>query len=269
MVFSRTYAIFLRQVYLFRSNPTRLASLFFWLIIDIVQWGFITKYLGSIGQAVFGLLSSLLGAVILWAFSVRVQQGVMTSFLEDVWSQNFINYFASPLKVIEYLSGLVITSITTSLFGFAMVVILAGLAFGYDVFRMGLYLIPFMAILLTFAVSMGIFVSGVIFRLGPAAEWLGWPIPLVLSIFACVFYPLSTLPGVLQPISRVIPATYVFESMRQILSSKGPSDGLLVNLLIGALLAIVYLVAAYLFFVRIYKRNLETGAIARFSAESW
>ena len=41
----------------------------------------------------------------------RIQQGIMMAFLEDIWTQNFINFFASPLKIREYLSGLVMTSI--------------------------------------------------------------------------------------------------------------------------------------------------------------
>ena len=31
-------------------------------------------------------------------------------FLEDVWSRNFLNLFASPLTIPQYLLGLVITS---------------------------------------------------------------------------------------------------------------------------------------------------------------
>ncbi len=266
---TRAFAVFLRQVFLFKSNPTRLTSLFLWLIIDIVQWGFISKYLGSIGQSTFTLITAILGAIVLWGFVVRIQQGIMTSFLEDVWSQNFVNFFASPLTIVEYLSGLVITSIATSLAGFAMVVIIAGFAFGYNVFTVGLMLIPFMAILLIFATAMGIFVSGVIFRLGPSAEWLGWPIPLVLSIFSCVFYPVSTLPGALQVIARLIPASYVFESLRNVISARSISPDLGTHLLLGALLALVYLATAYLFFIRVYRRNLENGTIARFSAEAW
>jgi ABC-2 type transport system permease protein len=245
-----------------------LFSVFLWLVIDIVQWGFISKYLGAFGQSTFGFLTAILGAIVLWGFLTRIQQGIMTSFLEDIWSQNFINYFASPLKIVEYLSGLVLTSVSTGIIGFVIVVCIAGVGFGYDFFRIGLYLLPFMAILFIFAIAMGIFVSAVIFRLGPTAEWLGWPIPLVLSVFSGVFYPVATLPSVFQVVSRLIPASYVFESLRSVLSVKGPSATLASFLLIGGSLALCYLALAYAFFIKIYRRNLETGAIARFSAES-
>jgi len=126
--------------------------------------------------------------------------------------------------------------------------------------------LPFMLILFIFGMAMGIIVAAMIFRLGPTAEWLAWPIPLVLSIFSGVFYPVSVLPGAVQIFSDLIPATYVFESFREILAGGAFSSGLAVNLLIGAGLSLVYLALAYWFFVRIYRYNLKTGGLVRFSA---
>lgn len=265
---TRVYAIFLRQMYLIRSNPTRLTSIFVWLIVDIVQWGFISRYLGTMGHATFDFLNVILGAIILWEFNTRIQQGIMMAFLEDIWSQNFINYFASPLKVVEYLGGLVLTAITTGMAGFVVVVILAGVAFGYDILTVGLALVPFVGILFIFGTAMGLFVAGIIFRLGPNAEWLGWPIPLVLSIFTGVYYPIATLPVPMQMFSRLIPPSYVFESMRALLTHRAALGDIGLNLFWGALLSLAYLAVAYWFFVRIYRHNLESGAIARFNAES-
>ena len=269
MNLQRIYAIFLRQFYLMKSNPSRLASIFLWPIVVIAQWGFISKYLGSFGKSTFGFITVILGAIILWEFVSRIQQGIMMGFLEDIWSQNFINFFASPLKVGEYLSGLVLTSIITGLLGFVILVLIAGLAFGYNIFKIGLMILPFMSVLFLFGISAGIFVSALIFRLGPSAEWLGWPIPMVLSVFAGVFYPISTLPMGLQIFSKLIPASYVFEGIRSILAGTALSADLLSGFLIGCFLAFAYLFIAYKIFVAVYRKNLKTGAIARFSAESF
>ncbi len=268
MSLSRTLAIFVRQLFLLKSNPTRLISIFLWLLIDIIQWGFITKYLGSLGSATFGFVTVALGAIILWEFMSRIENGIMMAFLEDVWSQNLINFFASPLKVREYLSGLILTSITTGLAAFLAMVIVAGAAFGYHVLRIGLLLLPFMLILLLFGIAMGIFVTALIFRLGPSAEWLGWPIPLVLSIVAGVYYPVSTLPSALQTIAKLIPPAYVFETCRAVLAKNGLPAHFGSNLLIGALLSAGYLLLTSLLFMAVYRKNLETGSIARFNAEA-
>lgn len=265
---SRVAAIFVRQLFLLKGNPTRLVSIFLWLIIDIVQWGFISRYLASLGQATFGYITVILGAILLWEFMSRIQQGILMSFLEDIWSQNFINFFASPLRVREYLSGLVLTSVATGLAGFLAIVLIAGMAFGYNVLRIGFLLVPFMLILLVFGIAMGIFVSAVIFRLGPSAEWLGWPIPMVLSLFAGVYYPISTLPYPLWVIAKLIPPSYVFESLRSILATHTLPADLLSNLLLGGLLAVAYLVVTSRFFTMIYRKNLKSGTIARFNAEA-
>ncbi|MGD0229594.1 MAG: ABC transporter permease [Syntrophorhabdales bacterium] len=268
MSISRTLAIFVRQIFLLKSNPTRLVGVFMWLIIDIIQWGFISRYLGSLGRDTFSFISVILGAIILWEFMSRIEQGIMMAFLEDIWTQNFINFFASPLKIREYLSGLILTSITTGFAAFLAMAVVAGAAFGYNVLRIGFLLLPFMLILLLFGIAMGIFVSALIFRLGPSAEWLGWPIPMVLSIFAGVYYPLSTLPAALRVIAKLIPPSYVFETCRAILATAALPHDYGTSLLIGVLLSAIYLLVTARFFVLVYKKNLKSGSIARFSAEA-
>ena len=83
----------------------RVLPLFAWVAIDIVLWGFITRYLNTVAQAGFDFVPVLLGAVLLWDFFTRVMHGVSMAFLEDVWSRNFLNLFASPLTIGEYLGG--------------------------------------------------------------------------------------------------------------------------------------------------------------------
>ena len=67
------------------------------MTIDIVLWGFITRYLNTVSGSGVNFVPTLLGAVLLWDFCERVMQGVGTAFLEDVWSRNLLNLFSSPL----------------------------------------------------------------------------------------------------------------------------------------------------------------------------
>src|SRR5688572_31094358 len=121
---ARIAAITLRQFYLMRGSPVRVLPLFIWVAIDILLWGFITKFLNSMSTGP-NFIPILLGAVLLWDFFTRVMHGIATSFFEDVWSRNFLNIFASPLSISEYLSGLVITTILTSIVGLAVMLVLA------------------------------------------------------------------------------------------------------------------------------------------------
>jgi ABC-2 type transport system permease protein len=265
MNFNRVAAITLRQFYLYRGSPVRVVPLFAWVTVDIVLWGFITKYLNGIASPGFNFIPALLGAVLLWDFFIRVMQGVTTAFFEDVWSRNFLNIFATPLSISEYIAGLVLSAIATSSVGLVVMLVLASLVFGLSFLVYGTLLIPFLLALFLFGIALGIFACGMVLRLGPASEWLIWPIPAVLSPFAAVFYPLSTLPGWMRAISRALPASYVFEGMRTIVSG-GAFSG--TTLAVSNLLAFAYILLASWFFTRIYYQAVRTGLIARYSAES-
>ncbi len=261
---TRIYAIFIRQIFILRDNPIRLIPYFLWAILDIILWGFITKYLNAVGNPAISFIPTLLGAVLLWDFLVRVHIGVTMPFLEDVWSKNFLNIFASPLLVSEYMIGFVLTSIVTSFAGLVVMLILAGGLFGLSLLQLGLLLFPFILILFLFGVALGILGAGLILRFGPSAEWLVWPIPAVLGPFVGIFYPVSVLPPWMQLVSYVLPPTYVFEGMRSaILSGTFSSTALLA----GVALAFIYIALAYAFFVFIYRRVVRDGLIARFDAE--
>lgn len=264
---SRILAIFVRQIFLISTNPTRLASIFLWLIIDILQWGFISRYLASLGRDTFSFITVILGAVILWEFMSRIQQGILMGFMEDIWTQNLINLFASPLKIREYLTGLVLTSLSTGIISFLIMALLAGTIFSYNILKIGLLIIPFMTILLIFGIAMGIFVTAMIFRLGPTAEWLGWPVPIVLSLFSGVFFPISTLPEWMRVFAMFIPASYIFEALRAIITIGNYNHTIIHGLIISALLSLAYILATSLFFLHVYHRNLKEGNISRFNAE--
>lgn len=258
-------AILLRQYYLMRGSVARLLPLFAWVAVDILLWGFITRYLNTVSQASFNFVPILLGAVLLWDFFTRVMQGVTTSFLEDVWSRSFLNLFATPLSITEYVGGLVLTSVATSLIGLVVMLVLATTIFGLSYFSFGLLLIPYLLILFMFGIALGIAGTALVLRLGPASEWFIWPIPAMISPFVGVFYPLSTLPQWMQYIAHLLPPSYVFEGMRAILMDKPHSAAFL---LWGFGLAIVYILLAAWLFQLVYRHAVRTGLLARYSAES-
>ena len=265
MSLARTSAIMLRQFYLLRGSPSRIVPLFAWVTIDIVLWGFITRYLNTVAAPGFNFVPALLGAVLLWDFLVRVMQGVTMTFFEDVWSRNFLNIFATPLLLSEYLTGLVISSTATSSIGLLIMLVMATAVFGLSFFSYGLLIIPFLLILFLSGIALGILGSAMVLRLGPASEWFVWPIPALVSPFAGVFYPVSTLPSWMQYLAFLLPPTYVFEGIRDIVSGKGVSGA---DVLAGGCLAVFYVFLACRFFAGVYRHAVRTGLIARYSAES-
>jgi ABC-2 type transport system permease protein len=265
MSLTRTFAVVLRQAYLIRGSFSRMFPLFAWVAIDMVLWGFITRYLNHVSASGFNFVPVLLGAVLLWDFLVRVMQGVTMAFFEDVWSRNFLNFFATPLTVADYLGGLVATSVAVSSVGLAVMLALATLIFGLSFLAYGIVIVPYLVILFLCGIALGIAASAVVLRLGPSAEWFIWPLPAVISPFAGVFYPIATLPDWMQFVAKLLPPSYVFEGMRAVVAGHSISLG---TALRGGGLAVFYLLAACWFFSRTYRYAVRTGLLARYAAES-
>ncbi len=265
MAFKRIAAIVLRYFYLVRGSFARFLPLFAWVAVDIVLWGFISRYLNTVAAPGFNFVHTLLGAVLLWDFFIRVMQGVTTAFFEDVWSRNFLNVFATPLSIWEYLAGLVVSSAATSSIGLVVMLAMASAIFGLPLLIYGWLAVPFLLVLFLFGIALGIVGAAIVLRLGPAAEWFVWPIPALVSPFAGVFYPISTLPEWMQSIARLLPPSYVFESLRSILS--GGEVSVWTLFCAGGLVLFDVALACWIF-VRVYRHAVRTGLVARYSAES-
>jgi ABC-2 type transport system permease protein len=261
----RVAGIALRQYYLYRGNFARVVPLFAWVAVDMVLWGFMTRYLNSVSAGPYDFVPALLGAVLLWDFFARVMQGVTTGFFEDVWSRNFLNVFATPLTLPEYVSGLVVTSVVTSTLGLLVMVALSTTVFGLSFAAYGVLFVPFVLVLFLFGIALGILASAMVLRLGPASEWFVWPIPSLLSPFVGVFYPLSTLPEWMRWVARALPPSYVFEGVRALVAGREFSGA---TLGWGLGLALLDIVLAGWVFQRVYRHAVRTGLLARYSAES-
>jgi ABC-2 type transport system permease protein len=262
---SRVGAIVVRMFYLYRGSPQRVFPIFIFVAIDVLLWGFLTRYLNSVAHADFNFVPALLGAVLLWDFLTRVMQQLTMTLFEDVWTRNFLNFFASPLSTAEYLIGLLIVAVTTSLLSLVAMIVLAQIAFGLSFLSYGIAIAPFLMVLFVTGIALGVAASALVLRLGPASEWLIWPIPMLISPFAGVFYPVTILPVWMRAVALILPPAYVFEGMRAVVAGQGPPWD---RLAIGGSLALVYLGLACLFFFAVYRSVIRNGLIARYSAET-
>lgn len=190
-------------------------------------------------------------------------QGISMSFFEDVWSRNFLNIFASPLRISEYIAGLALTSIGRIILTLMAMFFLATLVFGFSIFIYGASLALFLLILFFFGLALGIFGISIVLRPGPSAEWLVWPIPALLSPFAGIFYPLATLPRWIQYVGQLLLPLYVFDGIRGIVGGRGFSA---ITLVWGIIFSLVYIVAVYGVFALVYRKAIPpdlSPAIAR------
>lgn len=262
---ARVGAVVLRQFYLLRGSWARVMPLFAWVAVDMVLWGYMTRYLDSVAAGGRSFTVTLLGCVLLWDFFTRVMNGVSIAFFEDLWSRNFLNVFTTPLTVPEYLTGLILTSTVTSAVGLAAMVVLASGVFGLSFAAYGAALAPYLGLLFLFGVALGILSTALVLRLGPAAEWFVWPIPALIAPFAGVFYPVGVLPPWMRAVARLTPPSYVFESIRAVAAGGRAPAGALAA---GAGLSAAYVALSFWVFAATYRHCVRTGLLARYSAES-
>ena len=204
MNWGRIRALVLRYTFLYTRSVPRVAEMFFWPVMDLLVWGFITVYLQKLAHPVPATVTFLLGSMIFWDILYRAQQAVTISFLEDIWARNLLNIFVAPIRVSEFIAATYIVGFVKIL---VTVGILAGLAlwfYHWNLFQMGLPLIPLFASLLLMGWAVGMITTALIMRWGQSAEALAWGIPFLIQPVCAVFYPLNVLPSWIQPISRAV-----------------------------------------------------------------
>lgn len=213
----RIGAMVLRHWYLLRSSWPRLVEMAYWPTVQMLTWGFITLSLGRPGTVIEHGAGVLLGAALLWDVLLRCQLGTSLSFLEEMYSRNLGHLMASPLRPGEFLISLALVGLFRTLAGMIPTSLLAIWFFGFSAYDMGLGLVAFFFLLVAMGWAIGLFISGLLMRVGLGAEGLAWGLVFAIAPLSAIFYPLSTLPGWLQIPAQLLPSTHVFEGMRALL----------------------------------------------------
>jgi len=217
MKFHRMYALSLRHLYVIRSSFPRILDLIYWPTIQIVLWGFISKFFTMHSDFYNHTVGIILSAAILYDFLFRSSISFNMLFLEEIWSRNFTNLFVAPLKVSEIIMALTVTALLRTLIGIIPAILLAAPFFGVSIFNLGPSLILLFLSLYLFGITLGLLVTSGLLRYGPAFENVAWSSLFLLAPLGCVYYPLSILPDWLQILAKSLPLVYIFEEVRSIL----------------------------------------------------
>ncbi len=257
---ARVVAIVERQAYLYKRTFHRWLDLFYWPLIDLFLFGFIQLYIQHHG-GVSTVASTFVGAVILWDLLFRSQQAVSVGFLEDVWSRNVLNIWASPIRPSEYIAGTIVTGIIRITLGSSFAVVVGWAAFHFNLLSVGIALVPLVIGLAAMGWAIGIVTMAVILRFGEGAETMAWALAFLFQPVSAVFYPVSQLPGPLRVIAAGVPSSHAFAGLRAILASHiVPYRQIVLTLALDA----VYLVAASALFAALFKQVRARGLLSRF-----
>ena len=246
MKFYRIYALFLRHFFLIKSSFPRLLDLIYWPTIQIILWGFVSKFFTMHSDFYSNTAGIILSAAILYDFLFRSSISFNMLFLEEIWSRNFTNLFIAPLKNSEIITALTATALIRTLIGIVPAVLLATPFFGVSLFELGPSLILLLLSLYIFGMTLGLLVVSGLLRYGPAFENVAWSSLFLLAPLGCIYYPLSILPDWLQVLAKFLPLVYIFEEVRSILINNVVNFSNILNALI--LNAIYFILSIFVFY---------------------
>jgi ABC-2 type transport system permease protein len=246
----RITAVILRHLYVLRRSWPRILELAYWPTVQMILWGFVTQFFLQHSSWVAQAGSVLISAVLLWDVLFRANLGVSVTFMEEMWARNLGQLFVSPLRPHELLLALAVMSLIRTMISVTPAALLALPFFGVSVFDLGPALALFLANLMVFGWSIGLFISALVLRLGLGAESLAWVAVFAVAPLSGVYYPVDVLGPWLEPVAWSLPSSYVFEGMRAILFE----NTIRADLLWGALaLNVVYMALASGFFLLMFR----------------
>ena len=255
----RIWGLMYRHLALYRRSWPRLLELAYWPVLQMCIWGFTASFLAArIGNAGVLAGATLLGGVLLWEVALRSQMGVAISFLEEMWSRNLGHVFVSPMRPWELVAALIMMSMIRMLAGVLPAILVAWLLYAYNLFALGPVLVLFFINLMIMGWAVALGVVSLILRHGAGAEALAWSVLFGLTPFSAVFYPVSVLPNMLQPVALALPSAQVFEGMRGVLL-----NGVVLwdHLIAAFALNVVWLAAAGLLFAQQFRQARIRGAL--------
>ena len=250
IVMYRVGTMLLRYLYLLKSSWIRILELAYWPTMQMIMWGFLNQYLMSAESSVIKIAGMLIAAVLLWDVMFRSNIGVAVSFLEEIWSRNLAQLFASPLRPYEWALSLLSISLIRTIIGVIPAAILAIPFYSYSIFDMGIPLIAFFANLMIFGGAVGLLVSALVLRYGMGAESLAWVGIFLIAPISGIYYPISVLPDWLQTIAWALPSAHVFEGMRTLLTENVFMTDLFIN---AAILNVLYMGSGLAVFLYVFR----------------
>jgi ABC-2 type transport system permease protein len=255
MSWHRIWAVFLRYFYFF-AKMDHLADLFFWPTLDIFLWGMTSVWIQKHDAAMPSIAIAILTGLVFWQIIWRTNYEVSVNLLQEFWNRNMVNLFSTPLKLVEWISALMLVGLFKIFITIFFGGLIVWLLYALNIFSMGWAFLPFSASLILSGWFIGFLSAAIMVYFGQRVQMLAWMTAYVFAPFSAVFYPLSALPSWGQTIAKALPMTYIFEGMRKVLE-----EGIFSwrDFGMSILLNIVYLIASMMLFRKCFEMSRAKG----------
>jgi ABC-2 type transport system permease protein len=171
----------------------------------------------SIHQSANTTLTTSIGiltGVMYWNFTARIVQESVAQFLDDAFSKNLQNLFIAPFSLLELSVSLMLSSVIKLCVSFLFLLLITYTLLPSFFAALTVIHSVLLFELIVFGSILTIYALAIIFLFGARVSFVGWFISTILQVFSCVFFERYVLPGVLYPISYLVPSSYIFEAMR-------------------------------------------------------
>lgn len=193
--FAPIWAIVLRHLRLWRKDLNCILMTVYWPLLDILIWGFLGSWVqqtqrGSVHN--YELLA-LLG-VLLWQLVGRGSNNILLAFNEELWSNNIVNLCSLPLRLSEWILGIIIFH----------VLLMGIITFSSMLTIFTLYQVPVWFMIKTFfifapplflsSVWLGFTALQVVVTFGKRSVEIGYVLAWCFMPFSGAYYPIDVLP---------------------------------------------------------------------------
>lgn len=253
--FNKVTAMLIRYAINMRHSLDRLSDMFYWPLMDLILWGLTGLYFARINNSP-ATVEIILTGIIFWLIVWRGQYEISLNLLSEIWDRNLVNIFVAPLKISEWILSLLIFGLLKMIMSLIFVALLSFILYKYNVFMYGFFIIPIAVNLLLTGFSIGFVISGILIRFGQRIQTIAWVGGALLAPFSVIYYPISILPIWAQKIALLVPSSYMFEGMREFISTGNMSFE---KFLISFSLNIIYLVLSVWLFISMFKKSRRLG----------
>lgn len=212
MTLSRITALTKRNLMLNYRGLDPLIDIFYWPLYDLMLWGFTSRWITSEDMPLVSLI--WLTGLVLWQGCVRANLDVSMMLLIELWSQNVVSIFASPLKLREWLAAAMLVGAINTIIVVAFGAFLAYVMYGVNVFAIGWLIVPLFFLLLQSGWVIGFFAAGCVMYGGLKVHKIVWVLGWCFAPFSALFYALNTLPNWAYSVAKAVPMSYLFEGLR-------------------------------------------------------
>jgi ABC-2 type transport system permease protein len=213
----RVWALMVRHIIKIPRDVHKFSMFLYWPLINVLLWGFAARWISGDGSATATVIVS---GVVLSEIMGMATYTIAAHLLEELWSSNVSNIFATPITLREWVVSAI--GMAAICLGFELLYcsLLTTMFYGTSVIHaLGFYAIPTIAMLFIAGIVIGFFALSPLLIWGQRVESFTFMFGWLFAPLSGVFYPISVLPPVGQSISAAIPMRHIFDAVRSVIET--------------------------------------------------